>query len=115
MVYTVPHYINGQTYVESNSADHAIYNPAFGEIIGQVSFATHAACDLAIAGAKTAGLAWSQTPPMKRAQVLFKFRELLEKYQLDLASIVTREHGKTIEDAKGSVARAIELVEFQCG
>jgi malonate-semialdehyde dehydrogenase (acetylating)/methylmalonate-semialdehyde dehydrogenase len=115
MIYTVPHYINGQSYVESDTHDHMIYNPAFGEVIGQVGFASHAACDKAIATAKLAGMSWSQTPPMKRAQILFKFRDLLEKYQNDLASIVTREHGKTIDDAKGSVARAIELVDYQCG
>ena len=62
MVYTVPHYINGQSYVESDSHDHVIYNPAFGEVIGHVGFASHTACDKAIAAAKTASISWSQTP-----------------------------------------------------
>ena len=71
--------------------------------------------DEAVAVAKKAGHSWSQTAPIKRARILFKFRELLEKNQLDLAPIVTREHGKTLDDAKGSVARAIEVVEYHCG
>lgn len=115
MVYTVPHYIAGKSLTDSNEKDHTIYNPAFGEAIGHVGFANHAACDKAVAAAKEAWHSWSQTPPIKRANILFKFRELLEKNQLDLARIVTREHGKTIDDAKGSVARAIEVVEFHCG
>ncbi len=115
MVYTVPHYIGGETFTENPTKSHDIYNPAFGEAIGQVGFATEATCNKAISTAKEAWYSWSQTAPVKRANILFKFRELLEKYQLDLARIVTREHGKTIDDAKGSVARAIEVVEFHCG
>jgi malonate-semialdehyde dehydrogenase (acetylating)/methylmalonate-semialdehyde dehydrogenase len=115
MVYTVPHYLAGNTYIETTTKSHDIYNPAFGEPIGLVHFASIATCNKAITIAKEAWLSWSQTAPTKRAQILFKFRELLEKYQLDLARIVTREHGKTIDDAKGSIARAIEVVEYHCG
>lgn len=115
MVYSVPHYIAGKAFTDNTTPGHDIYNPAFGEIIGQVNFASTAICDKAIAAAKEAWPAWSQTPPIKRAHILFKFRELLEKYHVDLARIVTREHGKTLDDAKGSVARAIEVVEFHCG
>lgn len=115
MPYTVPHYIQGKPVIESTPQSHIIYNPAIGESIGQVDFATNALCDSAIDSAKKASHTWSQTPPMKRAHILFKFRELLEKNQMDLARIVTREHGKTIDDAKGSVARGIEAVEFYCG
>lgn len=115
MGYTVPHFIAGCKFTETTSKSHDIYNPAFGETIGQVNFASTATCNNAIAAAKKAYLTWSQTAPIKRARILFKFRDLLEKHQLDLASIVTREHGKTLDDARGSVARAIELVEFHCG
>jgi len=115
MVYMVPHYIAGKLYSETTTKHNDIYNPAVGEIIGQIGFASSATTDKAVAVAKEAWISWSQEPPTKRANILFKFRELLEKYQLDLARIVTREHGKTIDDAKGSVARAIELVEFHCG
>lgn len=115
MPYTVPHYIAGNSLVESTPNPHIIYNPALGEAIGQVYFASTATCDSAIAAAKKASVTWSQTSAIKRAHILFKFRELLEKNQLDLARIVTREHGKTIDDAKGSIARGIEAVEFYCG
>ena len=115
MSYTVPHYIAGKPLIESTPKPHIIYNPALGEAIGQVNIASTTTCDNAVAAAKKAGVPWSQTPAMKRAHVLFKFRELLEKNQLDLARLVTREHGKSIDDAKGSIARGIEAVEFYCG
>ena len=115
MGYKVPHHIGGQLVNETNTEAHPIYNPAIGETIGQVHFASKATCDKAVAVAKEAGIEWSQTPAIKRARVLFKFRDLLEKHQMDLARIVTREHGKTLDDAKGSVARAIEVVELHCG
>ncbi len=115
MVYTVSHYIAGKGVTEITTNPHVIYNPAHGEAIGQVYFASSKTCDLAVTTAKNAYHSWSQTAPVKRSRVLFKFRDLLEKYQLDLARIVTREQGKTLDDAKGSIARAIELVEFHCG
>lgn len=115
MGYNVPHYIGGQRINELNTPSHPIFNPALGETIGQVHFASKEICQEAVSMAKQAGIVWSQTPPIKRARILFKFRELLEKYQLDLAQIVTREHGKTLDDAKGSVARGIEVVELHCG
>lgn len=115
MGYTVPHYINGQALQDSHSESRPIYNPAIGETIGHVHFASKSICDNAVETAKRAFIDWSQTPAIKRARILFKFRDLLEKNQLELAKIVTREHGKTIEDAKGSVARGIEVVELHCG
>ncbi|MBA2650816.1 MAG: CoA-acylating methylmalonate-semialdehyde dehydrogenase [Tatlockia sp.] len=115
MSYTVPHFIDGKTVKAPNGKSHTIYNPALGEAIGEVFFADKALCDKTIVTAKAAWADWAETAPVKRARILFKFRELLEKHQLDLAKIVTREHGKTLDDAKGSVARAIEVVEFHCG
>lgn len=114
MVYTVPHYIAGHTVSESTPG-REIYNPANGEVIGHVPFANAIICDNAVAAAKSAWPNWATTPPIKRMRILFKFRDLLEKNQLDIAKIVTREHGKTLEDANGSVARAIEVVEYHCG
>lgn len=115
MNYTVTHHIGGQLVNESNAPLLPIFNPAFGEAIGKVSIASAAACDKAVACAKQAGIEWALTPAIKRARILFRFRELLEKNQNDLAQIVTREHGKTLDDAKGSIARAIEVVELHCG
>lgn len=115
MSYTVPHHIGGQLVNETNTPLLPIFNPAYGEAIGNVSIASSATCDKAIASAKHAGIDWALTPAIKRARILFRFRELLEKNQNDLALIVTREHGKTLDDAKGSIARAIEVVELHCG
>lgn len=115
MSYTVPHFIDGKAVLLATPNTHTIYNPAYGEAIGQVHFADKALCDKTIAAAKDAFPAWAETTAIKRARILFKFRELLERYQNDLAAIVTREHGKTLDDARGSIARGIEVVEFHCG
>ena len=115
MSYIVPHFMNGGVWLDKSESTVPIYNPALGEVAGTVGFASQETCRQAIASAKAVWLSWSKTPPVKRAHILFKFRELLEKHQLDLARLVTREHGKTLDDAKGSVARAIELVEHHCG
>lgn len=115
MGYSVPHFINGKTVLEPSPSLHALHNPATGDAIGGVYFASNATCERAIVSAKDAGLSWAQTPPTKRAHILFKFRELLERHQEDLARIVTRENGKTLDDAKGSIARGIEAVEFYTG
>ena len=115
MGYSVPHYIDGKTVLEATPDHHSVYNPATGDAIGDVYFANATTCERAIACAKKAYESWSQTPPTKRAHILFKFRELLERHQEDLARIVTRENGKTLDDAKGSIARGIEAVEFYCG
>jgi len=115
MSYTVPHFINGQLNHESNDQHHTLYNPATGESIGRVNFIKAARCDETVAVAKQAWSSWAETTPVKRSQILLKFRNLLDKNQQDLAQIVTREHGKTIDDAKGSIARAIEVVDYHCG
>ena len=92
MVYTVPHYIGGKLYTESTPEFREIKNPAIGETIGRVDFATIATCNHAVATAKKAWQEWSQTPPVKRARILFKFRDLLEKinsisHELSLVSM----------------------------
>ncbi|STX50123.1 methylmalonate-semialdehyde dehydrogenase [Legionella busanensis] len=116
MVYIVSHYIGGQKLDNDNSANQrTLYNPATGEKIGAVNLADKQICELAVKTAKEAWSDWAHTAPVKRARILFKFRDLLEKNQRDLAKLVTQEHGKTIDDALGSVARAIEVVELHCG
>ncbi len=115
MVYTVLHFIEGKTSSATSSRVHTIYNPALGEKIGQVYCADEFLCTKAVASAKAAWPQWSNTPPVKRARILFKFRDLVENCQADLAKLVTQEHGKTLADAKGSIARAIEVVEYHCG
>jgi malonate-semialdehyde dehydrogenase (acetylating)/methylmalonate-semialdehyde dehydrogenase len=115
MGYQVPHHLNGLLVRDTTTEGQAIYNPATGEAIGQVHFSSKTRCDETVALAKHAGVTWSRTPAIKRARVLFRFRDLLEKHHGDVARIITREHGKTLDDAKGSVSRAIELIELHCG
>ena len=91
-----------------------ITNPATGMHIGRVALATTEICDLAINAAKDAWSAWSRTNPAKRAQILFEFRYLLKIHQNELAAIITREHGKTLDDATASITRSIEVVESYC-
>lgn len=115
MGYTVSHFIGGQSITEASSTSHTLYNPAIGEAIGSLNFASKILCDKAIETAKQAWPKWEQTTPVKRGRILFKFRELLEKNQTEIAHLVTKEHGKTLEDAMGSIARGIEVVEYHCG
>ncbi|HIG13338.1 MAG TPA: aldehyde dehydrogenase family protein [Gammaproteobacteria bacterium] len=92
-----------------------IYNPATGDVTKQVPLATSEEVRSAIAVAAEAFPNWSQTPPARRAQVLFRYRELLIEHMGELAEIVSSEHGKTLEDAQGSITRGLEVVEFACG
>lgn len=115
MIYDVPHFIQGEYTKDPHATTLAVFNPAEGVVIGHVPIASQELCHQIIENAHTAWPAWSETPPIKKARILFKFRELLEKNLDKLAEMVTREHGKTIDDAKGSIARAIELTEWHCG
>ena len=82
-------------------------NRAIGECTGEV--------DAAIAAAKAALPGWASTPPAKRAQVMFKFRDLIIRDLDKLAGLISAQHGKTLDDARGEVARGLEVVEFACG
>lgn len=115
MRYTVSHFINGEQYAGSSNQHGNITNPATGEIIADCHYANVEDVQVAVASAKQAYQTWSQTSPLKRARILFKFKDLLESHTNELAEIVTREHGKVLADAHGSVQRGIELVEFACG
>jgi malonate-semialdehyde dehydrogenase (acetylating)/methylmalonate-semialdehyde dehydrogenase len=112
---TIGHFINGHSVDGTSGIFGDVWNPARGERSARVAFADAADVGAAVAAAKTAFAAWSETPPLRRAAVLFKFREALHA-QLDrLAAIITAEHGKTFDDAKGEMTRGIEVVEFACG
>ena len=109
------HYINGRP-VESRGGRYTEgFNPATGEVTRAVPLADVSEVDAAVAAAKAAFPAWSETPPLKRARVLFKFKALIEQHQNELAEIITREHGKVFSDALGEVTRGLEVVEFACG
>lgn len=113
-MYKIPHWINGQKITSSaNSLN--VFNPALNQIIGAVELADSTVIDEAVSVATSAFVSWSATTPLKRARILFKFKILLEQHIDELAAIVTREHGKTLEDARGSIQRGIDVVEFACG
>ena len=111
----IPHYIGGQRIGPVDARSQPVYNPATGEESGKLPLATAAEVASAVQAAQAAFPAWSQTPPLKRARVMFKFRELLEANADALAAQITAEHGKTHSDALGEVQRGIEVVEFACG
>lgn len=108
------HFINGQR-VEGRGRFDKVINPASGEIIAHVPLATATETALAIAAASRAFPAWRDTPPLRRARVLFRFIELLNRDLDELAKLISNEHGKVFEDARGSVIRGIEVAEFACG
>jgi malonate-semialdehyde dehydrogenase (acetylating)/methylmalonate-semialdehyde dehydrogenase len=112
--HAIGHYINGKRQA-GGSASLPSYNPATGETIGAVALATPADVDAAVSAAAEAFLTWSQTPPLKRARVMFRFKELIERDMDKLAALITREHGKVLADAKGEIVRGLEVVEYACG
>ena len=109
------HFIDGEiTYGQSNRSSD-VFNPATGQVESQTPLASAAEVDAAVQSAKAAFPAWSATPAAKRARILFKFRDLVESHIDELAELVSRQHGKTLDDARGSILRGAEVVEFACG
>ncbi|WP_443191075.1 CoA-acylating methylmalonate-semialdehyde dehydrogenase [Pseudomonas indica] len=110
----IPHLIHGERI--PGSGRHAdVYNPSTGQAIHQVALADCATVQQAIDSAKSAFPAWRNTPPAKRAQVMFRFKQLLEQNEAQIARLISEEHGKTLEDAAGELKRGIENVEYACG
>jgi malonate-semialdehyde dehydrogenase (acetylating)/methylmalonate-semialdehyde dehydrogenase len=114
-VRTLTHYINGKPLESTSERYGDVFNPAFGQVSARVPLATVAEVDAAVAAASAAFPAWAEMPPIKRARILFKFKDLLDQHHDELAELITREHGKVFSDAKGEVMRGIEVVEFACG
>ncbi len=112
---TVPHWINGARQAGAPHGWGDVYNPALGKVVARVPLASTADVDAAISAAHAALPAWSAMPSPKRARVIFKLKELIERDADKLAALVTREHGKVLSDAMGSVQRGLEIVEFACG
>ena len=110
--YEVGHWIAGQISRGSGERQQDIHNPATGAVQGQLLLGSVADLDAAVASATQAAKSWSQTPPLARARVLFKFLTILQERRELLAEAIVREHGKTLPDAIGEVARGIEVVEF---
>jgi malonate-semialdehyde dehydrogenase (acetylating)/methylmalonate-semialdehyde dehydrogenase len=106
----------GGRWVPSTAAQSIdVHNPATGEVIARTPLSGGAEVDAAVAAATKAFPGWSETPPVVRARAMFKFKALLEAHHDEIARIVTTEHGKTLDEARGSVRRAIECVEVACG
>ncbi|MFK3725048.1 CoA-acylating methylmalonate-semialdehyde dehydrogenase [Pseudomonas monteilii] len=110
---TVQHLINGEL-VSHGGRTADLFNPSTGQVIGQVELADRATVQQAIDAAKAAFPAWRNTPAAKRAQVMFRFKQLLEQHEAAIAQLISTEHGKTLEDAAGELKRGIENVEFAC-
>ena len=111
---TVGHLINGQVISEAARLQD-VYNPSTGEVSKQVALASKATVEQAIAAAEAAFPEWRNTPPIKRARVMFRFKELLEQNAERIAQMIGEEHGKISHDALGELQRGIENVEYACG
>ncbi len=112
---TVGHHIGGRATAGHGTRRQPVYNPATGEVAREVLLADAADVDAAVAAAAAAFPAWAQTAPLRRARVMFRFLELMNRHRDDLARLITAEHGKVFSDAQGEVTRGIEIVEFACG
>jgi malonate-semialdehyde dehydrogenase (acetylating)/methylmalonate-semialdehyde dehydrogenase len=111
----IGHFIGGRGVPGASGQFGDVFNPATGEVSARVAMASAAELDTAVAAAVAAWPAWAATPPLRRARVMFRFKELLERDRKLLAALVTAEHGKTLPDAEGEVQRGLEVVEFACG
>lgn len=111
----IPHFINGQRVVDDGTQTGMVFNPANGVQSGALAMGDAATVADAVAAARAAFPAWADTPPVRRAKVMFRLRNLIEANADALAAVLTAEHGKTHNDALGEVARGLEVVEFACG
>ncbi|MFF4771633.1 CoA-acylating methylmalonate-semialdehyde dehydrogenase [Microtetraspora fusca] len=115
MVRTVQHRIGGHETAGESSRTAPVWNPATGERQADVLLAEPADIDAAVQAARAALPGWADTSVMRRSRLMFAFRNLVEKHLDDLARIVSAEHGKVLEDAKGELIRGLEVIDFACG
>ena len=112
---SIEHWIGGRVVPGQSGRRADVFNPATGAVTGQVALANSAEVAAAVAAAQAAFPSWADTPPIRRARVMFKFLELLNRHRDELARAITAEHGKVFTDAQGEVTRGIDVVEFACG
>ncbi|MCC6527245.1 MAG: CoA-acylating methylmalonate-semialdehyde dehydrogenase [Polyangiaceae bacterium] len=112
---TIAHWIDGQKAAPKGDRKGDVFNPATGEVARQVSYATVAEVDAAVASAKKASASWRHASLATRTRVLFAFRELVNRHKDEIARLLTLEHGKVLSDAGGEVQRGLECIEFACG
>ena len=111
----ISHWIGGSVVAGTSGRSGVVYNPATGEQSGAVDLASAEEVDAAVAAAKAAFPAWRATSLSRRAEILFRMRELVDANRKEIASLLTAEHGKVLSDAMGEVARGLENIEFACG
>ena len=111
----IEHFVDGKIISGTSDKKGKVFNPATGEQAKEVRLASKSDLDQSVIIAKKAFEEWSLKPPLQRARVIFKFKELIEKNSDELTKLIVEEHGKVYEDAKGSLTRGLEVVEFACG
>ncbi len=111
----LPMWVGGKPHSPTTTRYGEVTNPATGEVIRHVPYGNAADVDAAVQASADAFPRWAASPPLRRARVLMRFRDLLDRHRKELARIVTQEHGKTLADAEGSVVRGMEVVEFATG
>jgi malonate-semialdehyde dehydrogenase (acetylating)/methylmalonate-semialdehyde dehydrogenase len=111
----VGHFIHGERVSGTGSRSQAVFNPATGARARKLLLGEAADVDAAVASAKAAFPKWADTPPIRRARVMLRFLELMNRHHDELAAIIMAEHGKVFSDAQGEVARGIDVIEFACG
>ncbi len=111
----IEHFVGGNKYSGNSKRSSLVYDPSTGEETAKVKLGSQEDIDRTVEIAQEAFVTWSNTPPLQRARVLFKFKELIEKNEDELIKIIVSEHGKVYEDAKGSLTRGLEVVEYACG
>jgi malonate-semialdehyde dehydrogenase (acetylating)/methylmalonate-semialdehyde dehydrogenase len=109
------HFVGGKEFKGESKRTADVFNPATGEVQAKVNLASKSDLNFAVEAATKAFPAWADTPPITRARILFKFKELIEKNSDELTKLIVAEHGKVYDDAKGSLTRGLEVVEFACG
>jgi malonate-semialdehyde dehydrogenase (acetylating)/methylmalonate-semialdehyde dehydrogenase len=115
MTATIHHYIDGRSVPSTSGRSGPVFDPATGREQARVDFATAEEVDAAVAAARAALPAWRATALSRRAEIMFRFRELVDANRKELANVVSAEHGKVPADAMGEIARGLENVEFACG
>ncbi|MFQ1062048.1 CoA-acylating methylmalonate-semialdehyde dehydrogenase [Bordetella trematum] len=111
----VTHFIGGQRHTGQGTRTQPVFNPATGAVARQLRLGSPEDVETAVAAAQAAFPQWADTPPIRRARIMLKFLELMNRHRDELAAIITAEHGKVLSDAAGEVTRGIDIIEFACG
>ena len=111
----IEHFVGGKIIPGTSNKKGKVFNPATGEQEKEVRLSSKDDLNKAVLIAREAFIEWSLKPPLQRARIMFKFKELIEKNSDELTKLIVSEHGKVYEDARGSLTRGLEVVEFACG